>query len=79
MSGTKASDWYEDTGVFRQLCGDAQSQARSESEQEFTAEMMLKANAHGLETWISPKQHAWLCRIADHDEPKRRTAMASAP
>lgn len=68
----KAADYYADAFEFRQLCGDAQSQARTESEQEFAAEMMLKANKHGLETFISEKQLAWLCRIADHDAPKRR-------
>lgn len=68
-----AKDWYADAYEFRQLCGDAQSQARSESEQEFAAQMMLKANEHGLNTYISPKQLAWLCRIADHDVPKLRS------
>lgn len=68
-----ARDWYADAFEFRQLCGDAQSQARSESEQEFAAQMMIKANQHGLDTYISSKQLAWLCRIADHDVPKART------
>lgn len=67
-----AKDWFADAYEFRQLCGDAQSQARSETEQEFAAQMMLKANEHGLETYISPKQLAWLCRIADQDVPKAR-------
>lgn len=70
---TKANDWYADAYEFRQLCGDAQSQARTESEQEFAAQMMLKANEHGLDTYISPKQLAWLCKIADHDVPKLRS------
>lgn len=68
-----AKEWYGDAYEFRQLCGDAQSQARSEAEQEFAAQMMIKANEHGLETYISPKQLAWLCRIADHDVPKLRS------
>lgn len=68
-----ARDWYADEYEFRQLCGDAQSQARTESEQEFAAQMMLKANQHGLDTYISPKQLAWLCRIADHDIPNQRS------
>lgn len=67
-----ARDWFADAYDFRQLCGDAQSQARSESEQEFAAEMMIKANQHGLDTYISQKQLAWLCKIADHDVPKLR-------
>ncbi len=67
---TKAADWYGTDYDFRQLCGDAQSQARSEGEQEFAAQMMLAANQHGLQTYISQKQINWLCRIADHDVPK---------
>lgn len=35
------------------------------------AEMMIRANSHGLKTSISPRQLAWLCRLADWDEPKR--------
>ncbi len=68
-----ARDWYADAYEFRQLCSDAQSQANGESSQEFAAEMMLKANQHGLDTYISPKQLSWLCKIADHDVPKLRT------
>jgi hypothetical protein len=69
---TKASNWFADAAEFRQLCGDAQSQASQESAQEFAAQMMLAANQHGLETYLSEKQLAWLCRIADWDVPKRR-------
>lgn len=69
---TKASNWYNVELEFRQLCGDAQSQARSEGEQEFAAQMMLSANKHGLQTYISQKQINWLCKIADHDVPKYR-------
>lgn len=68
----RACDWFADAAEFRQLCGDAQSQASSESSQEFAAEMMLKANQHGLETYLSVKQLAWLCRIADWEIPKKR-------
>ncbi len=35
-----ARDWFADDFEFRQLCGDAQSQARDESSQEFAAEMV---------------------------------------
>lgn len=71
---TKASSWFSDAHEFRQLCGDAQSQARGESAQEFAAQMMLAANQHGLETYLSIKQLEWLCEIADWDVPKRRDA-----
>ena len=42
-----------------------------ESAQDFAAQMMLKANEHGLATYLSPKQLDWLCKIADWDVPKR--------
>lgn len=70
---TKARDWFADEHEFRQLCGDAQSQARSESAQEFAADMVVKANQHGLDTFLSPKQLDYLCTLADWDPPKRRT------
>lgn len=69
---TRARDWFNDEGEFRQLCGDAQSQARGESSQEFAAEMVIKAKQHGLETYLSPKQLEWLCKLADWDVPERR-------
>lgn len=68
---TKASTWFADVREFRQLCGDAQSQARTESAQEFAGQMMLKANEHGLETYLSEAQLRWLCKIADWEQPKR--------
>jgi hypothetical protein len=68
---TTARTWYSDEREFRQLCGDAQSQARGESAQEFAAGMVIKANQHGLDTYLSERQLGWLCLIADHDVPKR--------
>jgi len=68
-----ASDWFADEHEFRQLCGDAQSQARGESAQEFAAEMVIKAKQHGLNTYLSPKQLDYLCKLADWDQPKRRS------
>jgi hypothetical protein len=41
---TQARDWFADEHEFRQLCGDAQSQARGESSQDFAAEMVVKAS-----------------------------------
>ena len=70
-----ARDWFDDEYEFRQLCGDAQSQARGESAQEFAAEMTIKAKQHGLDTYLSPKQLAYLCKIADHDIPKARVSQ----
>lgn len=57
---TLAADWFADEHEFRQLCGDAQSQARDESSQDFAAEMVIKAKEHGLKTYLSPKQLSWL-------------------
>ncbi len=68
---TQARDWFADEYEFRQLCGDAQSQARDENSQEFAAEMIIKAKEHGLATYLSPKQLAWLCKLANWDIPKR--------
>ena len=69
---TTAADWFSDEHEFRQLCGDAQSQARGESSQDFTAEMVIKAKEHGLKTYLSPKQLEWLVKLADCQMPKRR-------
>ena len=75
---TTAADWFEDESEFRQLCGDAQSQARGESSQDFAAEMVIKAKERGLTTYLSPKQLEWLCKLADWDLPKRRSVNGSA-
>jgi len=68
---TTAADWFTDEAEFRQLCGDAQSQARAENAQDFAAEMVMKAKEHGLNTFLSPRQLHWLCILADWDEPLR--------
>lgn len=67
-----AKDWFTDEAEFRQLCGDAQSQAAGESSQDFAAEMVVKAKEHGLATYVSDKQLVWLCKLADWELPKRR-------
>lgn len=72
MATTKAKEWLADEHEFRQLCGDAQSQARSEGAQEFAAEMVVKAKQYGLETFVSPDQLNYLCRLAEWDRPARR-------
>ena len=71
MSGTHANDWFIDEHELRQLCGDAQSQATTESSQEFAADMMIKANKYGLKMFMSEKQLAYLCNLADWEIPKR--------
>ncbi len=69
---TVARDWYADAHEFRQLCGDAVSQAKGEKPEEFAQQMMRKANQYGLDTNLSFEQLRWLCEIADHALPKRR-------
>lgn len=71
-----AADWFTDEHEFRQLCGDAQSQAKGESSQDFAAEMVIKAKEHGLATYLSPKQLSYLCKLADWDVPKQRAVSA---
>jgi hypothetical protein len=75
---TRARDWFSDEHEFRQLCGDAQSQATGESSQDFAAEMVIKAKDRGLDTYLSDKQLAWLCKLADWDLPKRRAVNGEA-
>ncbi len=68
---TIAADWFKDEAEFRQLCGDAQSQAHGETSQEFAAEMVVKSKDTGLRTFLSFKQLEWLCKLADWELPKR--------
>lgn len=77
MATTKAKDWFADEGEFRQLCGDAQSQAFSEKAQEFAAEMIVKAKQHGLETFLTAAQLNYLCTLADWAPPARRTGEST--
>lgn len=71
---TTALDWFAHEAEFRQLCGDAQSQAKGESSQNFAAQMVVKAKEHGLHTYLSVKQLEWLCTLADWNVPKQRKA-----
>lgn len=73
---TTAADWFADDFEFRQLCGDAQTQAKGESAQDFAAEMVIKAKEYGLRTYLSYPQLKWLCKLADWDIPPRRSNIA---
>ena len=68
-----AGEWFATEQEFRQLCGDAQSQARGESSQEFAARMVKDAKALGLRCPLSQKQLKWLCDLADWVMPLRLT------
>jgi hypothetical protein len=69
---TIAADWYATKQEFLQVCLDAKSQAHCEGAEEFTHAMLLRANEHGLDTFITFDQLRWLCDIADHNLPRRR-------
>jgi hypothetical protein len=68
---TKASAWFADDAEFRQLCGDAQSQARGERAQEFAADMVVRAKQYGLDTFLTSPQLEYLCTLADWTVPPR--------
>lgn len=68
---TRASDWFTTEADFRQLCGDAQSQAFSERAQEFANTMVVKAKEYGLSTLLSEPQLNWLCELGDWVKPIR--------
>ena len=72
VESTTAADWFGSDVEFRQLCGDAKSQAHGESAEDFTHDMVQKAREWGLNTYLSQKQLEWLCKIADWEVPKRR-------
>ena len=69
---TTAADWFSNDYDFLQLCGDAQSQAKGEKNEEFAGEMMRNAKRYGLACNLSAPQLRWLCNLADHDIPQRR-------
>lgn len=75
---SQAGEWFSDEAEFRQLCGDAVSQARGEVAQEFAAKMVIHSKQYGLRTYISDGQMKWLCKMADHVPPKRKTAPRGA-
>lgn len=66
-----ARDWFTDEAEFRQLCGDAQSQAKGEAAENFSAEMAQKANKYGLNTFLTDGQLKYLCKLADWIPPKK--------
>lgn len=69
MSSGKAGAYFKTDAEFRQLCGDAVSQASTENTQTFANEMMKRANERGLDAYVSLKQLRFLCSIADWDVP----------
>lgn len=62
---TKASNWFKTNEHFLQVCSDALLLAHGESNEEFAAQMMIRARQHGIELYLSEKQVKWLCKLAD--------------
>lgn len=54
---------YEDVDDFERLLSDAQSQAKTERDQEFIAEMVRKFDEWGAEMFLSTPQREWIERI----------------
>jgi hypothetical protein len=54
---------FEDLRDFEQLLYDAESQAKSEREQEFVAEIVDKYDKYGSDMFLSTAQREWLERI----------------
>jgi hypothetical protein len=73
---TTAADWFATDAEFRQICGDAVSLARYDSQQEFANKMVQRAKEHGLKAYITEKQLKFLCEIADAEIPARRHGEA---
>lgn len=69
---TRASDWFADDAAFKRVCFDAMSNCRTQAAQEFTHDMMRKANEEGVRVHVSEKQVAWLCALAQVPVPPRR-------
>lgn len=71
----KAKRWFANIKDFQQLCLDAKGNAHSEAAEDFTHDMLLQANEHGLESFLSERQLKWLCALADLEMPKPRALV----
>jgi hypothetical protein len=79
MSATRASNWFATEQEFRQLCGDAVSEAKTEAQQEFANKMVMAAKEYGLKTYISDRQLKFLCTIAGQHVPEALPPPAQRP
>lgn len=59
----KVSERFEDLSDFEQLLRDAESQAKSEWEQEFVSDVYQRFELYGPSTFVSDKQIEILERI----------------
>lgn len=71
MAGTTVKDHFDDVDEFEQLLNQAQSQANSQKEMSFCADLVSKFDEYGLNTYLSDSQLAWLKRIAGESDDGR--------
>lgn len=60
---SRVSDQFDDPADFQQLLSDAESQAKTEREQEFVADMNEKWEKYGPGMYLTEKQRNWLEEI----------------
>jgi hypothetical protein len=60
---SRISEQFDDPADFQQLLSDAESQAKTEREQEFVSDMNQKWEQYGPGMYLSEKQRAWLEEI----------------
>lgn len=62
-SNQKVSDCYRDVSDFEQLLADAESQAKSEWDQDFVGDLQQRYEQYGHQMFISQRQIEILERI----------------
>lgn len=60
---SRVSDQFDDPADFQQLLSDAESQSKTEREQEFVADMNEKWEKYGPGMYLTEKQRKWLEEI----------------
>jgi hypothetical protein len=60
---SRLHEQFDDLRDFEQLLADAESQAKSEREQEFVSEIVEKYEKYGADMFLSGAQRDWLERI----------------
>lgn len=59
----RIGDLFDDIDDFERLLGDAESQAKTERDQEFVADVRARYEVWGDGMYLSEKQRGWLERI----------------
>lgn len=60
---SRVSDQFDDPADFQQLLSDAESQAKTEREQEFVSDMNEKWEKYGPGMYLTERQRNWLEEI----------------